>query len=258
MKTQYYINAKENNLGTHYIKVIATDTRITSSINRTNIKGSNRRNIKFGWSKSFIQGQRESVLSSEYDEQQNLVIINLAEKSEIDIELPRNLFKDQDLDINPSESISIIHTSKYNNENAAIVFDEGMLKFTGTTIGQGLENKNGVEEWLFNIECSDSHGELVELDTIETTRTVITPILQTSASSTKTFKEDTDVYLNHLFDISSDGLEEEIGILTITNKITDNRQLSILDIYGNELNGEIENDIYQIWEIEGESGNISM
>ena len=120
------IDPKEIDIGRHFIKVIATDRQ---GLNATAIvpilvRWKNRKpTLNLEGLVDYINKQNDSVESAYYDTDTDSLRIRMVENESIKIDLPGNIFNDEDIGINLEERIYVSQVNQEVTNDSGITFN---------------------------------------------------------------------------------------------------------------------------------------
>ena len=256
------INASDEEIGTHYIRVVAKDAENAeaSAIVPLNVRWRNRApRINQEALSIFIDEMNDkrntNIMGINYvqkGDSTNSIIIELKENSNIEFELPSNMFQDDDNSIITEERLVLKMDSAQELEDNDFNLDTSSLKIIGDTYGKALDNIDGFQEWEYLITGMDNMLKNVDLKiTMRLQRSVSSPIIR-STRTRQFYDEDKSIKVSNLFNIQSGDKPDENLYLSIEHKKGEGQQIYIRDERrSDDIDPEINNDNSKVWIIKG-------
>ncbi len=188
-----------------------------------------------------------------------------AEESDIKLELPKNLFSDVDLEIDPNENLTYelkgadeLFLISEDETSPSFTFDEKNLTIIGRTHGLGLNSTNGVSQWQATLVATDAAGESVNFDLIiKLERKASKPIL--FIVEDEIIKDEgASISLNELVGLSVDSPKGDLIELTIEQKNynQEDKQLELIGTNGSVPLDTSNPTVKRRWVFEGSSERI--
>ena len=160
------VSPTDNEIGRHYIRIDCTDkegTQASSTIPIQVMWRNREPEILTDNLIEFINDQTGTNIENiSFDN--NKLKMRVSENADISFRLPRNLFKDEDLNVEHMDEISINMYQFEEAENPIFYLDTRDLSIRGNTAGCGLKSVLGQEQWNYVLVASDRYGKEARLD----------------------------------------------------------------------------------------------
>ena len=261
------INPVGQNIGNNYILITATDKEGLQASATVPVKVKYRNNnptLNFkdeNLLKQNIKSEGIENIETESKNNQNGFIDTLTflldEQSEFNLELPFNIFKDQDIGVDPNEKLTfkLLVNGVEIEKNELFEFNPGSLKFKGNTTDLGLNSIGGNKEYTSQLIITDNYGLKESIDLIfKLQRSLELPNIIVNSENLEV-NEGGMIALSEFFDFKHNPVNGE-NLTFIFNEISEFDRISIVNDQGQVKAKDTTNQENNYWSFSGNYSEI--
>ena len=250
-----------NDIGKHYIRINAIDRdgeKTSIAIPIMVFWKNQKPSINTEGIIDKIAAQNQGIKGVEMEVDNSQMKIELMENSNIIFKVPKDIFVDPDLAINPDEELDIKIIRKENeNENESLIINNDELSVKINTRGLGVDTPDGYVEWNAKIEGIDKSGEKIEIDILFwLQRVVISPEIELQVGNNRIYDEGTKLLLKNLVSVNANDYPDQKINLKIRQKKNEGQDINLMENEIFEIKPVLESKNIKVWRITGSINEI--